>query len=350
MPWERTCSCTPVDAAPLITRRKSSISLRQALNPSILEPDDSIEVMSVRVITAWLAVIALFSTRGYAQPSCPNSGATVARSCELDQPLTQQGQHRPFYPDILRQTGFSGEVLLRYVVDTFGRSPVAGMAVLRSSHELFTAAVRNVMPRQRFEPPRRAGVLTSVEVEELVKFADPLPGWAFYDRDPVTSRIVDSTGRLLTTIYAFMPRDSVLAPVLSTADSLGIYDAVLDGLMSIGIVKDPPAAWCVQLNGQEPSADLLARWRRSGRPVVARADCPRTYTSMIYSPSSPKPPPGWVDPVAISADSLMSWAQETVILTTRTSQGTVSTTNHCAVARVAGTWKATCANKKWSIS
>lgn len=300
----------------------------------------------MRLITAFLAMLVL-GTRGVAQlPRCSNSGAAIARTCELDGPLiAKDGSPGPRYPDILRQAGVGGEARVRYVVDTVGRALVSSFEVLRSTHPLFATAVRNSVPGQRFEPPRRADVLTSVIVEELVVFVPPPPQWRSSRQDQVTRRTIDSTGYLLTTIHAFTPRDSAKAPVLSGADSIEIYEAVVEELSRNTVLKTPPAAWCVQLPGA-----MIERWRRNGRRVVARALCPPTYTTMVRTPDSRDPPRGWIDPVAIAADSIVSWAEEIVILTLQTSQGTVGTTQSCKVTRVAGAWKARCAMAEYRIS
>ena len=61
----------------------------------------------------------------------------------------------PAFPDALLRTGpREGEVVVRFMVDEFGRVDVASIIVERSDHELFTAAVRDVLPRFRFEPAR----------------------------------------------------------------------------------------------------------------------------------------------------------------------------------------------------
>jgi len=56
------------------------------------------------------------------------------------------------YPAQLRAANVEGEVLLQFVVDTNGRVDTSRVKVLRSSHELFTAAVKEVLPRLRFTP------------------------------------------------------------------------------------------------------------------------------------------------------------------------------------------------------
>ena len=45
---------------------------------------------------------------------------------------------------------------MRFRVDEHGRVDVASLKVLKSDHDLFVAAVREVLPRFRFEPARSA--------------------------------------------------------------------------------------------------------------------------------------------------------------------------------------------------
>ena len=67
------------------------------------------------------------------------------------------GNPAPRYPDILRAAGLDGEVLAQFVVGRDGRPDMNTFKVLRSSHELFTMAVRNAIPNMRFTPARIAG-------------------------------------------------------------------------------------------------------------------------------------------------------------------------------------------------
>jgi TonB family protein len=59
----------------------------------------------------------------------------------------------PAFPDELLRSGpREGQVIVRFLVDELGKVDVASMIVERSDHELFTAAVRDVLSRFRFEP------------------------------------------------------------------------------------------------------------------------------------------------------------------------------------------------------
>jgi len=63
----------------------------------------------------------------------------------------------PRFPEELRSQWSESEVVVRFRVDERGRVDVKSMKVLKSDHELFTEAVRNALPRFRFEPARSAG-------------------------------------------------------------------------------------------------------------------------------------------------------------------------------------------------
>jgi protein TonB len=71
----------------------------------------------------------------------------------------------PVYPDILRQAGVEGEALVSFVVDTSGRVDIGTFKVVRATHELFTAAVRNALPRMRFIP----AAVGDTKVRQLVQ-------------------------------------------------------------------------------------------------------------------------------------------------------------------------------------
>jgi TonB family protein len=62
----------------------------------------------------------------------------------------------PRFPEELRSHWSESEVVVRFRVDERGRVDVGSAKVLKSDHELFAAAVREVLPRFRFEPARSA--------------------------------------------------------------------------------------------------------------------------------------------------------------------------------------------------
>ncbi len=64
---------------------------------------------------------------------------------------------RPRYPESLRQAAIDGTVLVRFVVDTMGRVDMNSVAVVASTHDLFTRAVREALPGFRFKPAESGG-------------------------------------------------------------------------------------------------------------------------------------------------------------------------------------------------
>ena len=61
----------------------------------------------------------------------------------------------PVFPDALLRAGRrEGQVLVRFVVNELGNVDVATMIVERSDDDLFTSAVRDILPRFHFEPAR----------------------------------------------------------------------------------------------------------------------------------------------------------------------------------------------------
>jgi protein TonB len=67
------------------------------------------------------------------------------------------GSPTPRYPDILKSAGVEGEVVVAFVVDTTGRADVSSLKILKSTHELFSAAVRTALPSMRFLPAEVGG-------------------------------------------------------------------------------------------------------------------------------------------------------------------------------------------------
>jgi periplasmic protein TonB len=63
----------------------------------------------------------------------------------------------PRYPDMLRSSNVEGEVLAQFVVDTTGRAEMSTFKPLKSSHDLFTNAVKAVLPGMKFYPAEVGG-------------------------------------------------------------------------------------------------------------------------------------------------------------------------------------------------
>lgn len=75
------------------------------------------------------------------------------------------------YPDMLRAASVEGEVLAQFVVDTAGVYEGTSFKVLRSSHELFTQAVRDALPLMRFTPAEVGGAKVRQLVQQPFTFS-----------------------------------------------------------------------------------------------------------------------------------------------------------------------------------
>jgi TonB family protein len=62
------------------------------------------------------------------------------------------GNPSPRYPDMLRSANVEGEVLAQFIVNADGAVDMGSFKVLKSTHDLFTASVRNALPQMRFDP------------------------------------------------------------------------------------------------------------------------------------------------------------------------------------------------------
>ena len=67
------------------------------------------------------------------------------------------GNVTPHFPDSLRIARVSGEVLASFIVDTTGLADVESFKVLKSTHDLYSAAVRDALPAMRFTPAEIGG-------------------------------------------------------------------------------------------------------------------------------------------------------------------------------------------------
>jgi len=87
------------------------------------------------------------------------------------QVTTAPGSPQPRYPDMLKSANVEGEVLAQFVVDTTGHAEMNTFKVLKSSHELFTQSVRNVLPNMRFYPAEIGGRKVKQMVQQPFTFA-----------------------------------------------------------------------------------------------------------------------------------------------------------------------------------
>ena len=80
---------------------------------------------------------------------------------------------KPKYPSVLESSGIAGEVQAQFVVRSDGRADMDSFKVLKSTNELFTQAVKNVLPRMHFSPAMIGGKPVNQLVQQSFQFAVP---------------------------------------------------------------------------------------------------------------------------------------------------------------------------------
>jgi TonB family protein len=91
---------------------------------------------------------------------------------QVEQPVNPAaGSSAPRYPDLLRHAGVEGEVLAQFIVGPDGTADVGSLKVLKSTHDLFTKAVREALPQMRFNPARVGGKAVRQLVQQPFTFS-----------------------------------------------------------------------------------------------------------------------------------------------------------------------------------
>jgi TonB family protein len=109
--------------------------------------------------------------RGDRGPAMVSSNQTYFEFQVERQVLPMPGNPWPRYPDLLRKANIQGDVLAQFVVDTLGRPMMDSFKVLKSSHDLFTAAVKNALPNMRFHAAEVGGKAVKQLVQMPFQFS-----------------------------------------------------------------------------------------------------------------------------------------------------------------------------------
>jgi TonB family protein len=105
------------------------------------------------------------------QPTIVNTNEPLFEF-QVEDPVTAAaGSGAPRFPDLLRQAGVEGEVLVQFVVDTTGAADPTSFRVLKSTHELFSDAVRSALPTLKFNAARVGGRKVKQLVQQPFTFA-----------------------------------------------------------------------------------------------------------------------------------------------------------------------------------
>ena len=86
-------------------------------------------------------------------------------------PRLLAGAAEPRYPIALRASGITGQVIVRFVVDTLGRAEMNSLTTVEATHVLFANAVQEVLGRLRFTPGQVGGRQVRTMVQLPFSFA-----------------------------------------------------------------------------------------------------------------------------------------------------------------------------------
>ena len=107
----------------------------------------------------------------------PTGTPNVAGNSPLPENMVEKavvalpGSAVPRYPSLLQSAGVDGHVRAQFVVDTLGRVEQGSFRALESTHDLFTAAVREALVRARFTPAEAGGRRVRQLVEQTFTFS-----------------------------------------------------------------------------------------------------------------------------------------------------------------------------------
>ena len=127
-----------------------------------------------------VAVLAFACSLQSDNPTAPAPTASAARSASPSPTFFEfqvtkaaalpPGAPAPHYPDLLRASGAEGDVLAQFVVGTDGRPDMSTFKVLKTSHDLFTASVRNALATMIMTPAEVDGHVVKQLVQMPFQF------------------------------------------------------------------------------------------------------------------------------------------------------------------------------------
>ena len=157
---------SPVTTAAVIQREQRA---PESAPPQLRAPRVTVHLDSVNIPSMPAAPSVDAILRSAERQRASDSGRTETKD-EVSRPTSADVDHahtapkimgrppEPAFPDALLRSGTrDGQVVVRFIVNELGRVDVASIIVEQSDHELFTAAVRDILSRFRFEPAYTLG-------------------------------------------------------------------------------------------------------------------------------------------------------------------------------------------------
>ncbi|MFI5206528.1 MAG: energy transducer TonB [Gemmatimonadales bacterium] len=97
-------------------------------------------------------------------------GGLPLESRVVDEPPEMISHPEPRYPEVLRQAGIEGSVVVEAVLDTTGRAEAGSLKIVGDTHPLFAAEAERVVLASRYRPGRMAGHAVRVRVRVPISF------------------------------------------------------------------------------------------------------------------------------------------------------------------------------------
>jgi protein TonB len=126
------------------------------------------------------SIATTFTPGAFNEPGAPvldplAPGRPLARGLPLDsrvvdEPPEMLSHPEPRYPEILRQAGIEGSVVVEAVLDTIGRVEAGSLRIVSASNPLFQSEALQVVLGSRYRPGRLAGRAVRVRVLVPISF------------------------------------------------------------------------------------------------------------------------------------------------------------------------------------
>ena len=129
-----------------------------------IDPAEVIDSRTVRRARTGLEMSALISP-----DTAPNLGQPV-REAAVDEKPEALSRFTPDYPDLLRQAGIEGSVVVEAVIDTTGYAEPNSLRVVQSTNKAFELSAREAVLRTVYRPGRVRGRAVRVLVQVPIAF------------------------------------------------------------------------------------------------------------------------------------------------------------------------------------
>src|SRR5207249_4964042 len=121
---------------------------------------------------ALLLVVSSVAMGAQATPPPAPLPSPIYFDYQVDKPVSPSPKNKgAVYPKELRAAGVEGQVTVKFVVDADGRAVTSTVEIIRSDNDLFTKAVRDVMPTLRFTPAEIKGKKVAQFVQMPFQFS-----------------------------------------------------------------------------------------------------------------------------------------------------------------------------------